>query len=317
MGSSALGSPERESILSCSFLSKKSKTALKFKYHNSRKEFQLILKAETIYVYWPSKCALTVCGIPKNFLLLSFYVEESVVRKIQNLHINETSKGNTDWYQKSCRESSRESQNIVDGVPKVTNRRRRRGATITASCESITLGYIELEMQDKQEGDKRSCIQDAFINAGFLLDIDISTELYKEVAPKRTVNTKLCEILKSRAIANNFSVRKQSHVPGEKGDKEWILLRCRQKTGLYIVWCTVEYTKGKTEKHAFVFDSNFSSWKGNKYYGAIIDNRKYSNFRAFEKRDLIDIKTTRESLSAYFRGVTRILDWFQIDRKIK
>jgi len=101
----------------------------------------------------------------------------------------------------------------------VTNRRRRRGATITASCESITLGYIELEMQDKQEGDKRSCIQDAFINAGFLLDIDISTELYKEVAPKRTVNTKLCEILKSRAIANNFSVRKQSHVPGEKGGK--------------------------------------------------------------------------------------------------
>ena len=68
--------------------------------------------------------------------------------------------------------------------------------------------------------------------------------------------------------------------------------------------------------HLF-FYSNFSSWKGKINYGAIIDNRKYSNFRAFEKRDLIDVKTTRESLSAYFRGVTRILDWFQIDRKIK
>ena len=51
-----------------------------------------------------------------------------------------------------------------------------------------------------------------------------------------------------------------------------------KKTGLYIVWCTVEYTKGKTENHAFVFDSNFSSWKGKIYYGAIIDDRKYSNF---------------------------------------
>ena len=55
----------------------------------------------------------------------------------------------------------------------MTNRQRRRGATtITASCKSVTLGCIELEMQDKQEGDNRSCIQDAFNNAGFLLDID-------------------------------------------------------------------------------------------------------------------------------------------------
>ena len=51
-----------------------------------------------------------------------------------------------------------------------------------------------------------------------------------------------------------------------------------KKTGLYIVWCTVEYTKGKTENHAFVFYSYFLSWKGKKYYGTIIDNRKYSNF---------------------------------------
>ena len=57
----------------------KSKTVLKFKYHNSRKESQVILKGETIYVYWPCQCALNVCGIPKNFLFLSFYVEESVV----------------------------------------------------------------------------------------------------------------------------------------------------------------------------------------------------------------------------------------------
>ena len=55
--------------------------------------------------------------------------------------------------------------------------------------------------------------------------------------------------MKSRVIATNFSIRKQCHVPGEKGGKEWVLLRCRQKTGLYIVWCTVEYTKGKTENH--------------------------------------------------------------------
>ena len=79
-------------------------------------------------------------------------------------------------------------------------------------------------MQDKQEGNKRSCIQDELINAGFLLDINISTELYKKVSPKRTINTKLCDVLKSRVIATNFSIRNQSHVPGEKGGKEWVLL---------------------------------------------------------------------------------------------
>ena len=53
-----------------------------------------------------------------------------------------------------------------------------------------------------------------------------------------------------------------------------------------------------------------------KYHGAIIDNRKYSNFRAFEKADLVDIGTTRKTLSNYFFGETRILGWIKIERKI-
>ena len=50
--------------------------------------------------------------------------------------------------------------------------------------------------------------------------------------------------------------------------------------------------RGKKEKHAFVFDSNFSSWNKMKYYDTIIDNRRYSDFQAFEKADLIFVDTT-------------------------
>ena len=76
--------------------------------------------------------------------------------------------------------------------------------------------------------------------------------------------------------------------------------------------------KGEKEKYAFVFDSNFSTWNNKmKYHGAIIDNMRLSNFRAFEKADLIDVETTRRSLSSYFLGETRIMGWLRIERKTK
>jgi len=106
-------------------------------------------------------------------------------------------------------------------------RRRKRSGTITASCVSVRLGYIELEMAEKQFGDERSCLQDAFINAGFLLDVDISTQLYNEVSPKRTINTKLVDVLKSCVIKTNFSIKKEPEYTTEKGGKEWVILRCR------------------------------------------------------------------------------------------
>ena len=145
--------------------------------------------------------------------MLSFFIDESIVKKIQKLH-KDKSKGNEHWYENTAKASSQECQNYVD-VPKVVRYRKRVG-TITASCESVSLGYIELEMPEKQFGDERSCLQDAFINAGFLLDVDISTQLYNEVSPKRTINTKLVDVLKSCVIKTNFSIKKNPGIQQRK-----------------------------------------------------------------------------------------------------
>ena len=292
-----------------------SKTVLKFKSYKSSKESETKLQGETIYVYWPQKYSMTVSGIPTNYLLLSFYIEESVVKKIQKLHKQLSKQGTGNWYEMSNRESSTESQKIVSGIGKLSRRRKRVG-TLRSSCESVSLGYIELEMPEKQFGDKRSCLQDAFINAAFLLEIDISTQLYNEVPPKRTINTKLNDVLGACVVRTHFRITKEPDFTTEKGGKEWVLLRCRQKTGLYVVWCTVEYEKSRKEKHAFVYNSNFTTWNNEmKYHGAIIDNRKLSHLRAFEKEDLVDIGTTRKTLSDYFFGETRIQGWIKIERK--
>ena len=59
------------------------------------------------------------------------------------------------------------------------------------SSRRIRLGYIDLEVSQKQEGTKRSCLQDAFINAGFLFGKNIKEEMYKLFPPMKKKNASL------------------------------------------------------------------------------------------------------------------------------
>ena len=71
----------------------------------------------------------------------------------------------------------------------------------------------------------------------------------------------------------------------------------------------------KIECHAFVYDSDFDNFEEEKYYGAIIDNREHSNFRAFSAEDIKDVDSIRKSLEKYFLGKTIIRGWIQINPK--
>ena len=57
-------------------------------------------------------------------------------------------------------------------------------------------------------------------------------------------------------------------------------------------------------------------FKGKKYYGAIIDNRKNSHLRAFSADDIKDKDSIRKSLAEYFLGKTIIRGWIKIIGKI-
>ena len=174
----------------------------------------------------------------------------------------------------------------------------------------------------------RSCLHDAFINAGYLLGKNICNDLYKECPPKKYNNSTLKNLLNSLVIQNNFIINSPQNYTKEKGGNEWILLNGRIGTGVYVVWCNVhptncrENTKRKKmdkqdqmESHAFVYDSDFDKFEEEKYYGAIIDNREHSNFRAFSAEDIKDVESVRNSLENYFLGKTIIRGWLQIHSK--
>ena len=158
-----------------------------------------------------------------------------------------------------------------------------------------------------------------------MFEKNIRDELYKECPPMKYTNATLSSLLDSSVIKENFYIKSLPNHSTEKGGNEWILLHNLIGTGLYIVWCNVHPNfsreqlkrhkrkeKAQVESHAFVYDSDFNMFKGEKYYGAIIDNRENSYLRAFSAKDIKDKESVRKSLAEYFLGKTIIRGWIGI-----
>ena len=56
----------------------------------------------------------------------------------------------------------------------------------------------------------------------------------------------------------------------------------------------------------------FKSGKENNATALLLTTEKHSYLRAFSHEDLIDVKSTRKSLSSYFGGVTMVHGWLKI-----
>ena len=279
------------------------------------------LKHNHVYIHFHNIDGhFVIQGNPKNFWMFTFQVEQSVIDGI--------SRGNNEtWFQDISIRSIRKCNFMnIEFDPNVLKKRKRK---IFQDCDTITLGYIDLITEKKQEGNERSCLHDSFINAGYMFGKNIRDELYKECPPKKYTNSILSTILDSSVIQRNFHIKSRPNYTTEKGGNEWILLHNSVGTGVYIVWCYVhpsfsrknakrQKTKETTQKesHAFVYDSDFNSFNKEKYYGAIIDNRKHSYLRAFSNEDIKDVSSIRKSLQEYFLGKTIIRGWIKITGKI-
>jgi len=278
-------------------------------------------KNNRVFIYFPKDGPIRIVGNPQKFWLLSFQIEKSVISSF----LKQSKKG---WFDDITRHSSMASNRINGNIVFQNQSIKKRKRNTYSSCETITLGYIDLKLPQKKEGKLRSCLHDAFINAGYLLGKNICNDLYKECPPKKYNNSTLKNLLNSLVIQNNFIINSPQNYTKEKGGNEWILLNGRIGTGVYVVWCNVhptncrENTKRKKmdkqdqmESHAFVYDSDFDKFEEEKYYGAIIDNREHSNFRAFSAEDIKDVESVRNSLENYFLGKTIIRGWLQIHSK--
>ena len=70
-----------------------------------------------------------------------------------------------------------------------------------------------------------------------------------------------------------------------------------------IIYCLVYSSFSKPidddvqrQSNAFVYDLDFYSFGSVQYYGVVVDNRKYSFLRTFEKEDIKDVDSVRKML---------------------
>ena len=295
-----------------------SKITFQFEIENNWSD-PIKLVSNTIFVFSSKKSKFKIQGNLSFHLILLFCIDESTVKRIQNT-FQKSEKPVTDWYSlfafqlnKKRKSQSKKTKEISS---KPENRKNRKRTGSMSSSRRVRVGYIDLEVSQKQEGTKRSCLQDAFINAGFLFGKNIKEEMYKQFPPMEKKNASLKKIIDSPVITKNFQLESEQFFSKESGGNEWRLLHHCQSTGVYIVWGTVQPTNRKKEYHAFVYNSCFSEFNNKKYYGAIIDNRTHSKLRAFTQEDLKDHLSTRKSLSNYFGGETRVNNWIRILDKI-
>ena len=141
------------------------------------------------------------------------------------MFFNSLLRKSNNWFDEITRETSTDSNYINGNIVFDSKSIKKRKRNTYLCCETITLGYVDLKLPQKKEGTLRSCLHDAFINAGYLLGKDICDDLYKECPPKKYTNSTLRSLLKSSVIQNNFLIHSPQNYTKEKGGKEWILLK--------------------------------------------------------------------------------------------
>ena len=67
-------------------------------------------------------------------------------------------------------------------------------------------GYVCLPMDKKANGNLRSCLQDAVINASYLFGLDLSRAIYERFPPSETEDTSTIEMFQSQIISEHFDV---------------------------------------------------------------------------------------------------------------
>ena len=89
---------------------------------------------------------MKIAGNPKKKWLLSFKIDKSVIHEI--IHSNRTT-----WFNEMNKKLSTVNKNINYGIvfDQETIKKRKR-ATTYSDCDTILLGYADLQLPIKQEG---------------------------------------------------------------------------------------------------------------------------------------------------------------------
>ena len=95
-------------------------------------------KNNRVFIYFPKDGPIRIVGNPQKIWLLSFQIEKSVIFSFKK----NTKKG---WFDDITRHSSIASNRINGNVVFQSKSTKKRKRNTYSSCETITLGYIDLK----------------------------------------------------------------------------------------------------------------------------------------------------------------------------
>jgi hypothetical protein len=196
-------------------------------------------------------------------------------------------------------------------LPKKQRRKRKAKRREHDINKTDNGGFVDLQGRETVSGAKRSCMQDAALNAAKQLGICIDrTMLYDQLPARTTVNRTLHELFSASCIQSTLNFLPLDKFHGRSGGPEFNLLKLIH-SGVYFVLARVE---AKThENHAFVHDAGFHDETHPLAVGAIICNRKSSPVRMLEDADRNCVQSAREALNSFYSGnIVRVLNVYEV-----
>ena len=135
----------------------------------------------------------------------------------------------------------------------------------------------------------------------------LSIEDTIEIPPKIYDDTCWFEIVKNKKIIQ-FLRFDAIRVGGQKGGTTVYFLNECYKNIIYLVLAeiTADYSKF-TNRHAFLYNGDFSKENDSEFFGCLVDNRRTSSLCALHEKDAVDTHACRQYMNTFFRGRTDIL----------
>ena len=160
-------------------------------------------------------------------------------------------------------------------------------------------GYIFFENYPKQSGDKRSCLQDAVVNAAHQLKVPMDVHAFMQACPPKTkVDTRIQDVFD--AAAKFLEFEKDNLIFAMKGGTKANLLAT--KDGKVRLVCSKVTNRKITTKHAFIHCAYKLEGVNKEHVGAIIDNREEEPICLIEPEDFKTAENARQTITNFFGG---------------
>ena len=170
-------------------------------------------------------------------------------------------------------------------------------------------GYFSQKNFPKQTGTKRSCLQDAVVNAAKQLGVDLNVEQFMEECPPKTyTDTQIAAVFSN--VQGKLKFVFDFKLFRKAGGPEANLVATQDRKVRLV--CSDITSKDGTTKHSFIHCAYKLRQIQRKHVGAMIDNRSNEPIWLLEESDGENIEVARTALQNFFGGEGTIVKFTHI-----